>query len=117
MSETTRLFEKEMKGDVMVLTFTPANIDQSNVDSLLEQMMREIETGTCRGFLLDFRNVQYISSIVLGNFVLFRKQLEEAGQKLKLCNLSPIVRNLFKITKLDHLFTISNDLDKALEPF
>jgi anti-sigma B factor antagonist len=111
------LLQKEVKDAVSVLTFTTPNIDQSNVDDLLQEMTRELGAEGEARVLLDFCNVQYVSSIVLGNFVLFRRRVDDVGGKLKLCNLSPILHNLFRITKLDHLFTIEDDMETALQRF
>jgi len=111
------LFKKESHDDVHILTLVPANIDQANVDDLLEAMMFELEKADQPDFLIDFSSVQYISSIVLGNFVVFRRRVEDAGGTLKMCNLSPVLQSLFRITKLDHLFSIHENRQKALERF
>jgi anti-sigma B factor antagonist len=45
------------------------------------------------------------------------KKIREAGGELRLAGLNEDLRTLFELTKLDSLFDIEDDLEKALESF
>jgi len=45
---------------------------------------------------VNFRNVKRISSALIGKMVLVNKLLRNADQKLKLCEMSPVVGRVFR---------------------
>ena len=45
------------------------------------------------------------------------KNMKTYGGKMKLAGLSPKVKSLFEITKLDKLFEISQDENEAISSF
>ena len=67
--------------------------------------------------ILDFRNVQFMSSSMLGKLVQLQKKCKEFKVHLKLSAISPDIRQVFKITKLDKLFEIETDEVAARKAF
>jgi anti-sigma B factor antagonist len=70
---------------------------------------RELEglTEDCRrGLVLDFRNVSFIQSDELGTLVTLHKKMTAASGRLTLTNLTPLVREVFAVTKLDRVLEI-----------
>ena len=65
-----------------------------------------VEDGAKKKILLNFGNVQYCSSTVLGKLVGFKKRVDAAKGKLKLCCIHPDPLIPFKLTGLDKVFEI-----------
>ena len=55
---------------------------------------------------LDFKNLDYISSAGLGVLLATQKRLSESGHGLKLTNMNPHTRDIFRIAGLDMIFEI-----------
>ena len=66
---------------------------------------------------LDFDNVEYLSSAALGKLITMDKKVKAAKGKLRLCSIRPDIYEVFAITKLNKLFDIHDDREKAIEGF
>ena len=55
---------------------------------------------------VDFGGLEYISSAGLGLLIATQRRLKEAGHELKLRNLSPHIRDIFKSARFDLIFKI-----------
>lgn len=63
--------------------------------------------------IIDFRNVKFLSSAALGRMVHLKKRLRERRGELRLCAIDPNLLEVFRITRLDTLFEIHDDLASA----
>ena len=89
------------KSGVHVVNFLDRKIlDESNI----------VEIKLC----LNFGNVQYLSSTVLGKLITLNTRVNEDNGKLVLCAIRPQILEVFKITKLTKLFDIVDDEATAL---
>ena len=70
-----------------------------------------------RKILLNFGNVEYLSSAALGKLITLNKKLQAVGGKLILCNIDPQIFEVFEITKLDKFFKIVKEEQAALQAF
>ena len=76
-----------------------------------------VETEGLRKLLLNFGNVEYLSSAALGKLITLNKKLQQVGGKLILCNIDPQIHEVFEITKLDKFFNIQKEEQTALQAF
>jgi len=67
--------------------------------------------------LLDFQGVMFMSSSMIGRVVILNKKCKADDIELKLCNVSPFIMEVFEVTRLDKVFTISDSVDDALVEF
>ena len=72
------------------------DIDSDNYTDFRKQMNPVLKT-TCKGLLLDLKNVGYISSSGLGVIFSMKKFMVENGGELVICNLQPQIVRLFDI--------------------
>jgi anti-anti-sigma factor len=73
--------------------------------SQAEQAERFLEAATGQ-VVLDFKDLQYISSLGLGTLVKTQKRLQAAGGGIRLVNVSPHIRDIFQFSGLHFLFPI-----------
>jgi anti-sigma B factor antagonist len=117
MSSNRRLDMDEVK-DVTVARFTDKKIlDESNIQIIGNQLFSLVDEDHRQKIVLDFTNVEYLSSAALGKLITLDKKVKASGGKLRLCSIRSDILEVFKITRLDKLFTIRENREKALEGF
>jgi anti-sigma B factor antagonist len=67
--------------------------------------------------IVNLSRVSYVDSSGLATLVEVLKNMRSYGGKMKLTNLSPKVKSLFEITKLEKLFEIMGDEKDAIATF
>jgi anti-sigma B factor antagonist len=113
-----RRLEVEDIGDVTVVNFTDRKIlDEQNIQVIGEQLFSLVDEAGRRKILLNFGNVEYLSSAALGKLITLNKKLQAAGGRLILCNIDPQIYEVFEITKLNKLFNIHKEEQAALQAF
>ena len=61
--------------------------------------------------------MQFLSSSALGRLILLQKSAASAKGRLVLCAIAKEIFEVFKITKLDKVFTVKEDAKAALKMF
>jgi anti-sigma B factor antagonist len=113
-----RRLEVEDIGDVTVVNFVDRKIlDEQNIQVIGEQLFSLVEEVGRRKLLLNFGNVEYLSSAALGKLITLNKKLQSHSGRLILCNIAPQIYEVFEITKLDKFFKIQKDEQAALQAF
>lgn len=113
-----RRLEVEDIGDVTVVKFADRKIlDEQNIQMIGEQLFSLVDDAGRNRLVLNFGNVEYLSSAALGKLITLNKKVHAAGGRLVLCNIDPQIYEVFKITKLNQLFTIKGDEQEALQEF
>jgi anti-sigma B factor antagonist len=113
-----RRLEVEDIGDVTVVNFVDRKIlDEQNIQIIGEQLFSLVDESGRRKILLNFHNVEYLSSAALGKLITMNKKIQAVGGKLVLCEISPQIYEVFEITKLDKFFTIQKEEQAALQSF
>jgi anti-sigma B factor antagonist len=113
-----RRLEAEEIGDVTVVSFMDRKIlDEQNIQIIGDQLFSLVDDSGRKKLLLNFGNVEYMSSAALGKLITLNKKVQAVGGQLVLCNIDPQIREVFEITKLDKLFVIRGDEQEALQMF
>jgi len=104
-------------GSATVVSFTDEKIlEEKDISELQESIMSLIESDTGKiRLILDFGNVRFLSSAVLGMLIRISKRVHERDGLLKLCNINPKIYEIFKITRLTKTFDIYSDVESAAE--
>ena len=113
-----RRLEVEDIGDITVVNFVDKKIlDEQNIQVIGEQLFSLVDQDGRRKLLLNFGNVEYLSSAALGKLITLNKKLQAVGGRLILCNIDPQIYEVFEITKLDKFFNIQKEEQAALQSF
>jgi len=100
------------EGALQVVTVNASRIDAAVAIQFKDSMRAETE-GSAGRVILDLRQVDFIDSSGLGAIVAAMKQLG-AGRKLDLAGLTPTVESVFRLTRMDTVFSLFPTLDAAL---
>jgi anti-sigma B factor antagonist len=113
-----RSLEVSEVGDVTVVRFVDRKIlDEANIQGLGQELFQLVEEENRSKLLLNFTNVEFLSSAALGKLITLDKKVKSHGGKLKLSNIRPEIYEVFAITKLNKLFDIKDDESDALAAF
>ena len=92
-------------------------LDALNVDQFGKAMLGYIESHPGVNLLLDFQQVDYLTSAVLTELLRARTAATEKGGAVRLCTLNDDIREIFQITSLEEVFPINEDVETALTHF
>jgi len=99
-----------------VVTFVDEKIlEEMDIQALRGSIMSVIEEGGRINLILDFCNVRFLSSAVLGLLMRISKKVYEQDGQLRLCNISSRLYEIFKITRLNKIFDIYDDVESATQ--
>jgi len=99
-----------------IVTFTDERIlEEKEVRELEQALASLIEQADGIALVLDFSNVRFMSSAVLGLLIKVSKRVYEHGGKLALCAIGPRIYEIFKITRLTKIFDISKNAEAAVK--
>ena len=87
----------------------------ASVVQAFKQVLEAIDPDT-KNVLLDLNHVDFIDSSCLGALVSILKSVNGQGE-LALCSLNDTIKNLFKLTRMDRIFSIKETRQDALNTF
>src|SRR5579884_1436972 len=108
MSSPTRRRRLEVEdiGDVTVVNFIDKKIlDEQTIQTIGDQLFSLVDESGRRKILLNFGNVEYLSSAALAKFITLNRKVSQSGGRLVLCDIDPQIREVFEITKLNKVFS------------
>lgn len=116
MSAGHRRLDIEEVDGVTIATFVDKKIlDEGNIQIIGNQLFSLVEDEGRDKIVLDFANVEYLSSAALGKLITMDKKVKSAKGKLRLCSVRPDIYEVFAITKLNKLFDMRDTREQALE--
>jgi anti-sigma B factor antagonist len=116
MSALSRIQVQDADG-VTVIRFNDTQLfDERTVREAAEQISLSLPSdGTPIRLVLDFSDVSLLSSSALSKLILIQRRVDMSRGKLRLCELSPVLQQVFRTSNLDRLFAIDRDLRTSLE--
>jgi anti-anti-sigma factor len=114
-SEASRLRLKVIER-VAILRFANADflVGETTVREVISQLEELVEVEGHLRLLLNFASVRYLSSEMLAALVGFQRKLDRRGGRVQLCDLDPLLRELFRSSRLESAFDICTDEAEAL---
>lgn len=110
--------ESHAKDGILTIRFlAPRILDEAQLEQVTQDVLAKIDKTTEEKVILDFAPVQFMSSSMLGKLVMIHKKCKEYKAQLKLSGISPDIREVFKISRLDKLFSMEKDEAAARKAF
>ena len=115
MAEMKPRVSVEYADNATVVSFVDEKIlEEMDIRALQETIMSVIEQSKGINLVLDFGNVRFLSSAVLGLLIRISKRVYEQDGRLRLCSINPKIYEVFKITRLTQTFDIYKDVESAI---
>ena len=103
---------------VQVVTFTESSIlDAGTIGQIAKKLYDVVEKRSRQKLILDFRNVKFLASQMLGILLTLNKKAGASKGSLALCGLRKELMKVFEITKLEKVFKFFPDDAAALASF
>jgi anti-sigma B factor antagonist len=117
MSRLT-LSHPDAQPDVTVVGFLDRNIlEEAAIQQIGDEVTAVIDASANPKLLLDFANVEHLSSAALGTLITVNTKVKNKGGQLRLSNIDRNIYEVFVITKLNKLFQIHDSREQALKSF
>ena len=115
MDKINPKIDVEYVDDVVVVTLLLEKIlEQSDIQVLQDSIMPLLDEKTGINLVIDFTNVRFLSSSVLGLLIRISKKIYEIAGQLRLCSIDAKINEIFRITRLDKVFQILPDKESAI---
>jgi anti-sigma B factor antagonist len=102
-----------------VIEFRTASLmDPIVLEQIGQALYKIVDEEDRRRLILDFAQVEYLSSQAIGIILTLNKKLSGLPHnKLVLCGVGPRLMELLKITRLDRLLTVKPSQKEAVKVF
>jgi anti-sigma B factor antagonist len=116
-TKDSRLVVSE-QGEITRISFVDRNIlEEATIQQIGDEISAIIERAGNPKILINFENVEHLSSAALGTLITINNKVRQKGGQLRLANIDPQIYEVFVITKLNKLFQIHDTADKAIASF
>jgi anti-sigma B factor antagonist len=118
MAEQLPTVALSQQKDVRIVEFTNSKIiDELNIAEIGQALTALIDQSPNPKLLLDFGQVEHLSSAALGMLINANGRIKSKNGQLRLANIKPQIYEVFLITKLNKLFYIHPTRQEALASF
>lgn len=105
----------QKSGDVSIVALSPESLAQPlAVEQTARELYAVVEQNRATKVLIDFEDVDFLSSRALGMMLTLRLKAAKAGAELVLANVRTRFGEILRLTNLDKLFTIFDSRQAAL---
>jgi anti-anti-sigma factor len=100
----------EEDGRVTVGFPTGTTLSEANAEELSRELLALAGRKTHSHLLVNLGGVAMLTSVILAKFIAINGKVRAAGGRLTLLNPTPIVRQVFKVTRLDTILEVENPI-------
>lgn len=104
------------KGNYAIVEMSGNLIDKNQATPLLDEIQDNINKGI-NSFVISMENFRYLNSNGLNVLVNILTKSRKNGGDTTICCISDKIKELLIITKLNTVFTITDDLPAAIQQF
>jgi anti-sigma B factor antagonist len=109
-------FTKEKQDDVVVITLKGSLEGGTDTYEIQDEVKNELEAGS-RKFLIDMGKASFVNSTGIGVLVASLTSVNDAGGKLKICQVNDKARRAFVVTGVWSLFDVHDSAGDAIAAF
>jgi anti-sigma B factor antagonist len=104
------------KGGYAIVEMNGNLIDKNQATPLLDEIQEMINKGTT-SFVISMEHFRYLNSNGLNVLVNILTKSRKNGGDTTICSINDKIKELLIITKLNTVFTITDDLPAAIKQF
>lgn len=99
------------------IRFTSVDVTHVEMQEIVAECLERMRYNNAQHFVFDLSTVEFLASACLGALVGFMQEVEHVRGKIALVNCHDNVAFLFKVTRLDHVFEMYDDVQEAVASF
>jgi anti-sigma B factor antagonist len=116
MTSSSRIKTHEVEGITIVRFCDQQLFDERTVREATDQIAVSLPSdGTPIKLIIDFADVTLLSSSALSKLIVIQRRVDASRGHLRLCELSSILQQVFRISNLDRFFKIDRDQRTSIE--
>lgn len=105
----------EQSGLEVVVSFTSHEVTDPQMQSLMADLTDRMRYDNASTFVFDMGEVEFMASACLGTLVQFLQDIAPMRGRMAIANCRDNILFLFKVTRLDAVFEVYDDLADARE--
>jgi len=106
---------EEIQDDINIYRLK-GRLDSNTSQDLEDKLFQVISDGS-KKIIVDFENLDYISSAGLRIIFKVKKAILREDGRIILCSMQKYVKNVFQVTGVDPFVQILDTMDEALKAF
>lgn len=107
--------EIEQTGPNVTIKVAGPDASHSEISEVVVECCERMRYDNASNFIFDLEHVEFLASACIGSLVELLREVEPMRGKIALANCDDNVAFLFKVTKLDDIFGLFDDVQEALE--
>jgi anti-sigma B factor antagonist len=108
------VFEIDQTNNLVVVRTDAARLTGDQVQEACGELLQRMRFHNASYIVWDLQGVEFVASDCLGALVSLLQEVEHVRGRIALARCRPAVANLVKITRLDAVFNLYDDLDEAM---
>lgn len=105
--------ELDQAGPVVTVSFGLPEITHADMQEVVSECLERMRYSNAQHFVLDLGPVEFLASACIGALVAFMQDVEHVRGRIVLANCHDNVAFLFKVTRLDTVFEMFDDVKDA----
>lgn len=106
------------EGDIVIAGFEQARmLDEAVINEVADKLTALVDENVGGKLLLDFNNVTFMSSSMLGKVVFLAKDCKTKKVDLRLCSINANIMEAISLLRLDTMLKIYDTAGDAIEAF
>jgi len=107
-------YNTTIENNIMQIDLSGRIIEKDQTDALIAEVENGLEKGAIQ-VVLNLEQLEYINSSGLNSFIAILTKTRNKGGEVVIANVPQKINQLFLISKLSTVFTITETLDEAKE--
>jgi anti-sigma B factor antagonist len=117
MADTQHITVTKDNG-VSIVQFADRKIlEELTIKEIEDELLRIVDAESPIKLLLNFQNVEHLSSAALGTLINLNDKIGKGNGRLILSEINTNIFEVFKITRLNKLFEICDSSEQAMQKF
>ena len=109
--------EIEQTGAIVTAHLHQAEVAYSEMQELVDACVDKMRYDNAQNFIFDLADVEFLASACIGALVQLLQDIEHQRGQIALAGCQENVAFLFKVTRLDTVFKLYDEVDEAAESF
>jgi anti-anti-sigma factor len=95
---------QELDDAIIINLMHDMKLETAEIERVGEFLLRSHQAPS---IIVNFHNVEFVSSTFLNRLILLRKSVQAADGRLTLCGCNPVIQEIFEACRLNTMFEMS----------